>query len=437
MEKLLEMARKAADQAEAYAHEQVTDSVTFQDAKLHDIETNFLSGVSLRIVKGGRLGFAYTRNLIDRQELLDNALRSLGGGVEAPYEFPATRKTHNLDTYDPAVKALSGAELVEEADRICQSLKSSTSGEIMAATYTNRETLRIINTKGADLNRQCSEGGSFCEIFYPGTGSGFGGIRKGKGLDRMPESQLCEIACLYGRGLKAVEPKGGLMKVLFMPNSMITLLWRLAAGLSGRSIYENISPVAQKLGEKIYSEKLTVLDNPLDDKYPGSRAFDDEGTACAPLTLVDRGVLGSFYYDLNYAKKLGTASTGHGYRTGPWGGDPITLKPGPTLCHLFIKPGEASLEKLIGMMDRGLVVEGALGAHSGNIPNGDYSVGVSPGLYVENGEIMGRVKDAMVAGNIYQTLKDVVELGDTLYPAFGGAWVPPLLCDGVSVATKG
>jgi PmbA protein len=148
-------------------------------------------------------------------------------------------------------------------------------------------------------------------------------------------------------------------------------------------------------------------------------------------------VLKSFYYDLNYAKKSGTASTGHGYRTGPWGGDPVSLKPGPALTHLFVRPGTASLEQLVSMIDRGIIVEGALGAHSGNIPNGDYSVGVSPGLYVEKGEIVGRVKDAMVAGNIYQTLKNVVELGDTLSPTFSSAWAPPILCADVSVATKG
>ncbi len=67
---------------------------------------------------------------------------------------------------------------------------------------------------------------------------------------------------------------------------------------------------------------------------------------------------------------------------------------------------------------------------------GEHSIGVSPELYDEKGEIMGRVKDAMVAGYIYQTLKEVVELGDTLQPTFNRTWAPPILCDRVSVATK-
>ncbi len=436
MEKLLDMAKKAADQAEVYSADNISNSVSFQDAKLYNIETNFLSGVSLRIIKDGRLGFAYTRNLIDRQELLNNALRSLEGGVEAPYELPATTGIKKIDTYDPTSKTITSSELVEEAKRICGVVESKTTGEIMAVAFADRDSLRILNSKGTDVNRQSSIAGTYGSIIFPGSGSGIGRIHQSKRFDRMPDVLINEMSSLFGKGRKTVEPKGGRMKVLFMPDSMITLLWRITSGLSGRSIYENISPIADKMGQRIFSPKLTITDDPLNDNYPLARAFDDEGVFCKQLTLIDQGVLKSFYYDLKYAKKLGVASTGHGYRSGPWGGDPITTKPGPFPAHLFIKSGSATLAKLISMMDRGIIVEGALGAHSGNIPNGDFSVGVSPGLYVENGEIVGQVKDAMVAGNIYETLTNVVELGDTLYPSFGGAWVPPLLCDGVSVTTK-
>jgi PmbA protein len=436
MEKLLEMAKKAADQAEVYSTGYSSSSVSFQDAKLHDIETNFLSGVSLRIIKAGRLGFAYTRNLIDRQELLDNALHSLEGGVEAPYDLPSASQAKELDTCDPAVKDLTGAILLDEAKRVCSVLKSKSTGEITAVSFANQESLRIINSQGADISRKSTSAGTYGDIIYPGSGSGIGRYHLGKGFEPMPDALMDEMAGFFGKGQKTVKLDSGRMPVLFMPGSMITLLWRIISGLSGRSLYEKVSPAADKAGQRIFSQKLTITDDPLNDNFPGARPFDDEGVACQPLTLVDRGVLKGFYYDLKYAKKMGVASTGHGYRSGPWGGDPLTTKPGPFPSHLFIRPGAATLTRLISMMDRGIIVEGALGAHSGNIPNGDYSIGVSPGLYVEKGEIVGRIKDAMVTGNIYRTLDSVVELGDTLSPSFAGAWVPPLLCDGVSVTTR-
>lgn len=437
MEKLLEMAGKAADQAEVFSVEQTSNSVSFQAAKLYDIRTNFLSGVSLRIIKDGKLGFAYTRNLTDRQGLLDNALHSLQGGVEADYDLPDTRGGKELDAYDPETAKLTNKELVDEAKRISDILKIRTTGEISAGAYAGFDRLRLMNSQGADLGHRSSLAGAYSSVIFPGSGSGISRQIQGKVMGKMPEALIAEMADLFGKGQKTVQPKGGRMKVLFMPDSMITLLWRLSSGLSGRSVYEKISPNSARLGQRIFSPKLNIFDDPLNDAYPGTRAWDDEGVPCKKLPLVEQGVLKAFFYDLKYAKKLGASSTGHGYRGDIWGGDPVTAKPVPYLGHLFIEPGPASLAKLISLMDRGIIMEGAMGAHSGNIPNGDYCVGISPGLYVENGEIVGQVKDAMAAGNIYETLANVVEVGDTLSPSFEGAQVPPLLCDGVSVTTKG
>ncbi|MRR10452.1 TldD/PmbA family protein, partial [bacterium] len=379
MEQLLALAVTAADQAEVFCHEQVTDTVAYQDARLHDISTNYLSGFSLRIIKGGKLGFAYTRNLLDRQGLVDNALRSLGGGVEAGYALPADAPAGALDTYDDSVRALTGAQLVDEARRICGILKTRAAGEITVAVQTSRDSLRIINSSGADLAGRSTAAGTFADIIYPGSGSGIGRAHYAKRLEPMPDGMIDEMVELFGRGRTTVEPAGGRMRVLFMPGSMITLLWRLFSGLSGRSVYENISPLAGRAGQRLFSGQLTVVDDPLRDSVPGARAFDDEGTACRRRPLVEQGVVRDFYCDLNYGAKLGAASTGHGYRSG----DPVMARPGPALTHCFIEPGTATLSQLVAMMDRGIIVEGALGPHSGNIPNGDYSIGVSPGLYVE------------------------------------------------------
>ncbi|MCK4858335.1 MAG: hypothetical protein KAT58_10225 [candidate division Zixibacteria bacterium] len=101
-----------------------------------------------------------------------------------------------------------------------------------------------------------------------------------------------------------------------------------------------------------------------------------------------------------------------------------------------IEPGDKSLADLIQFMGTGLIVDAIQGAHSGNIPNGDYSVGIASGFYVENGEIIGRVKDAMIAGNIYDSLNRVIAVGDTLYPCHA-SWAPAILFDQVSVASYG
>ncbi len=438
MEKLLQMAKRVSDQAEVYSQESTYNSVSFQDSKLHDLDSVFQSGVSLRIIKDGKLGFAYTRNLINRQELLDNALTSLKGGVEANYQLPLTKEFPVLDTFEPSLENVSGGKMVEECARLCDLLNTQTDGEIFLGASSYIAQIRLINSEGTDVSFKSGTYEVQGSIIYPGSGSGIWRNYQAKRFEKTPDDLIREMIRLYQQSSKVVEPKGGRMKVLFMPNSLIALNWRILSGTSSKSVYDKISPIAGKIEGKIFDEKITIYDDPLNDKYPGARSFDDEGVVCQPLTLVEKGVLKSFYYDLNYGKKLNTPSTGHGYRTiiGFGSTDSIALKPGPVLAHMRIKPGDKSFSRLVKSMDRGIIVEGALGPHSGNIPNGDYSVGVSPGLYVENGEIVGRVKDAMVAGNVYQTLKQVVDISDTLYPSYWGAWVPPILCDYVNVATK-
>jgi PmbA protein len=436
MENLLGMAKRVCDRAEIYLTESTENSVSFENAKLHDIDSKFQSGISLRVIKDGRLGFAYTRNLVDREEFLQNAIDSLKGGARADYGFPFTKDIPGLDTYNPSVETLSNARLMDEGARVSDLLKSRTDGEISVTSFMSTQKTRIINSEGTDLSDRSTLCGTGSGVIYPGTGSGLRRIFKSKGFEETPDELLNEIIDLYRLSSNVVKPKSGKMKAIFMPNSMLALNWRLKSGTSSKSVYENTSPIAEKLGQKIFDEKLTIYDDPLNDMYPGARSFDDEGVACQPLTIIEKGVLKSFYYDLDNATKLNAQSTGHGYKGAMWGGDSISLKPQPSLAHMSLKTGGKSFSELVKLIDRGIILEGALGAHSGNIPNGDYSIGVNPGLYVENGEIIGRVKGVMAAGNVYETLKHVVEIGDTQYPCAGGGWMPPVLFDNVSFSAK-
>ena len=436
MEQLLQMAKSACDQAEIYSISYSDDTVFFENAKLNNIDSKVQSGVSLRIIKDGKLGFAYTRNLIDRNEFLRNALDSLEGGVGADYDFPLTQGPPMLDTFDPSIEKVSSSQMVEECARVCEIIKSQAECDIEMAAYTHAGTLRVLNSAGTDVSIKTGAYGIFGHMIYPGTAVGLYRFFENKTFAKMPDDLVKEMIDLYQASSKVVEPKGGRMKAMFMPNSMVTLIWRILSGTSSRSVYEKTSPVADKMEQKVFHDKITVYDDPLNDKRPGARSFDDEGTACRELTLIKDGVLKSLYYDLDYAKKLKAESTGSGYRTARWGGDPIGLKPTPSVSRFTVKPGNKSFADLVKSMDRGIIIESALGPHSGNIPNGDYSIGANPALYVENGEIVGRVKDAMVAGNVYETLKNVVDVGDTLYPSHDNAWVPVILCGDVSVATK-
>ena len=435
MEKLMEMAKRVSDQVEVYSLQQISDGVSFENAKLKDIESTDQAGISLRIVKDGKLGFSYTKNLLNREELLSNAVDSLTGGVEAPLDFPQTKVTPRLETYVASMEGLSNATLVEECTRVCEQLKSRTTGQINMSAHRAIGSRRLINSRGTDLSSTSSFYSLGAEILYPGSYAAIHRPLISKSFERASEEHLNFMLEMYNQSSSEITPPAGKMKVLFLPETLYALLWRLESATNGKNIYQKISPLLEKMGERIFDEKLTIVDDPLNDRLPGARGFDDEGIPCRPLTLIDRGILKTFYYDLFYAKKLNALPTGHGYKSAMWGGETVSLKPAPSLAHLHIKPGCQSFSELLRSMNRGVVIAGVMGAHSGNILNGDYSVGLSPGLYVERGEIVGRVKDAMVAGNIFDTLKNVIALEDTAHPGYGGVF-PAVLFDDVSVATK-
>jgi len=436
MERLMEMARKVSDGVEIYALEESGDSVSFENGTLKDIESHSQSGVSLRIIKEGQLGFAYTKNLINREEFLEDALESLKGKVEVQFDFPLTGHLPSLNTYDSSIESLSNRMMVGECQRVCEGLAPKTEGQVNVSAGRKRSRIRILNSRGTDISTRSSVCAFHTAIMFPNSYASIHRPWVNKRFKEVPDSNLQFILDTYNQSLREVHPKGGKLKVLFLPETLYALLWRVQSVTNGRNIYQRVSPVLGKLNEKTFDEKLTLYDDPLNDQVPDARGFDDEGMACQYFSVVEKGVLTHFYYDLYYAGKMGIPPTGHGFKGAMWGGETVSMKPSPSLEHLCIRPGGKSFHDLLRLMGEGIIVVGVMGAHSGNILNGDYSIGLSPGLYVERGEIVGHVKDAMAAGNIFDTMNHIIELEDTLHPASGGMF-PAILFDGVNVATKG
>lgn len=436
MEPLLERARRVSDQSEVFFQEQRSDSVSFENGLLKNIESGDQSGISLRLVREGRLGFAYTRNLRRPEELVQNALATLPAGVEARYAFPEGFPAPDGQAYDPAIEKLSNTQMVEEGQRLAAYLRERTDGQVNLTVYRSVTRLRLLNSRGSDLYWQTSNYGMHLSIMYPGSYNAVERSWVAKKFEPVPEELPAFLLYLYNASRSKVHPAGGRMKCLLLPETLYALIWRIQSAASGKNIFENISPLKGRIGEKIFAKDLTLVDDPLDSTRPNARGFDDEGTPCARYPIVEQGILRHYYFDLNYAEKLGVPPTGHGYRTAPWGGDAIATKPRPALEYLALAPGRRTFEELLRSIDRGVLVAGALGAHSGNIPNGDFSFGLAPGIYVEGGEIRGVLEEAMVAGNIYQVLQNVVDLEDRVHAASEG-YYPALLLDDVSVAIGG
>ena len=428
MERLLEIAKKQTDAVTVYNARYTVDTVRFENGRLKAADSHLNSGTALTVVKDGKQGFAYTRNLIDREGLVRDAVAALAGGVEASGPLPEQVKLPKLDT--EAESPGGNAALADECRRVVDYLSGRVKGPVFVLANWIAQDQRVLTSSDVDAACRSTTYVAFASVSYPGTNAGISRSISARSFTPFPEEDLRFISDTYNASEKEVKAASGRIPVLFLPFSAWALAWRLQEATDARNVYEKVAPVVGRIGERILSEKLTIADKPLDDSLPGARAFDDEGTPCRDLMLFEHGVLKNFYNDRFYARKTVTEPTGHGYR-----GD-ITDRPQASLDHLVISPGEHSFADMLKLMGRGVIAVMPLGAHSGNRLNGDYSIGLAPGLWVEDGAIVGMVKDSMVAGNVYEDLRNVIAVEDRIHDS-QGIRCPSLLLDNVSFTTRG
>lgn len=145
------------------------------------------------------------------------------------------------------------------------------------------------------------------------------------------------------------------------------------------------------------------------------------------MVFIQNGFLQHFYCDRTTGRQLGTSTTGNGFRPG------LGSYPTPGLFNFLIQPGTGSLLDLIQQLDDGLIVDQMLGG--GGSISGDFSINVDLGYRVQKGQIIGRVKDTMVAGNVYTALKQVVALGSDA-DWNGSCYTPSLIVEGLSITGR-
>jgi PmbA protein len=227
--------------------------------------------------------------------------------------------------------------------------------------------------------------------------------------------EIADKAIEYFRMAERIAPvRTGQMPIIFTPAGSAALLLSLALGLDGKNVLLGASPLRDKLGQAIADPRFTLTDDPWLDYGPNTMSFDDEGVPCRVTPLIEDGVLCNFVYDLDTAGRAGVQPTGHGARR--------------RYTNLVVRPGDTPYADMVRGIKQGLLVHEFLGLGQGNPINGEFSANVFLGYKIEDGEIVGRVKDVMLAGNAYDALKDIVAISRE-QERMGGpfTWFPGLL----------
>jgi PmbA protein len=193
--------------------------------------------------------------------------------------------------------------------------------------------------------------------------------------------------------------------IVFEPRTARSVLGDLFDAVSGSAIYRQASFLTGKLGEKIASENLTVVDDATMPGLFGSSPFDDEGVRTRRTVVVERGVLRSYLLNTYTARKLGLETTGNASRG-------LTGNAGVGPGNFFVEAGMRTPGEIIASVRSGLYVTELIGANT-NPVTGDYSAGAA-GMWIENGELAYPVSEITIAGNMKQMLMELAEIGSDL-----------------------
>ena len=444
-EMLMNAAVRIAEQVEIFELSTSETPVNFEANRLKQIQQRDYYSIALRIVKNNKIGYALSNGgasslLKNKQDsevvstLTNMAVETAKFGAPANYSFFQKHDYPQVAIFDQRTENTCVDDMLRLGNEIITKINEH-SPEIMCdATVTKKNRRMCISTSRGDesIYRKSTFGASVEGILTNGTDLLFVG-----------DSELsCQVffdsTALVNRVTKQLDRSRRQASittksfpVVFTPRGVVSAFYSpLAYAFNGKAVLEGTSPLQNRMNDIVFSDLLTLYDNPVIDYSSGSIPFDDEGIACRCTKLVDKGIVTNFIYDLQTAAAAQTNSTGNGKRNGAG-------LPKPGINYFVIEKGNLLFKDMVSGMKEGLVIDELMGAEQGNIMGGDFGGNILLGYKVENGEIVGRVKDAMLSGNIYNVFKQQIEIGNEIRDVDGITRTPPIYCPSLPISTRG
>lgn len=433
--------KRGADEAEAFAYEGLTTTVAIERGQIAKSSRIIDRGLGVRTVVNKAVGFSYTNILTDKTAIEETVLKALKSARASKPDkdwqgFPTRKPLAQVkNTFDKAICELSPEDLVKTASIMLDACEKTDKRVFpveggAGASHLARAIANSNGVVGFDCGTivECSlatlaqESGEVTPICFE-----FNAERLYK-ID--PEWVGSEAARQAVSALRAKRVETKSMKVVFAHFALQQLLYyTLMDAVKADCVQRNQSALQGKIGEKIASEAVTIYDDGLLDGGLRTWKFDGEGVPQQKTIVVDKGVLRSYLYDTYTAKKEGKESTGNAFRAG------YPSTPQIEATNFCFASGKKSPEELIGGIDEGLLVFSVQGAHSSNPASGEFSVVATPAWKIEKGKIAHAVKGAMIAGNIFDALKNISALANNARK-IGQLVAPWMLVEKVKVIGK-
>lgn len=410
---------RPGEQVEAFAARGRQTDVVVYEGRIESLSTATSQGLGVRVVVGGREGFAYAGSLDDGvvAETLGEARDNAGFGSTdeflglavpdgvAPAELSLWRD--ELATVPVAAKVDLALELerrVRAGDRRIRSVQSAAYGD------TASESALATSTGMAAATRRTGCYLAAVAVAAEGDDSQVGvGYSVGRAPSELDMAEAVDDAVERSTSmLGAVKPPSGRMPVVFDRRVTVALLQILAGTLSGDAVLKGRSLFASRVGEQVAAPGLTLVDDPTDERAYGASVFDSEGLACRRNVLIADGVLQGFAYNTYAGRRAGVASTASAVRGG------FRATPAIGCRALILAPGEEDEAAIMARIGDGVLVRSISGVHSGvSVVSGDFSVGAE-GRMIRGGQPAEPVREMTIASTLQRMLAGVVAVGNDL-----------------------
>ena len=408
---------------------------------------NATRGLSLRGLYQGKMGYAATEAFDDVavEQLVSAVIESaeLTEDDDVQEIYHGNEEYPDIDNYQPELDQVPEErklQLIKEIEKKALAMDDRITALNYNAISTSSGETRIVNrvissgaARGLDLRYK--DNMAFCYASATAkagervaTGSSFKVTRNFEELDAEAIAREAVDEAIFM--LDGAPVKSGTYRALIHAKCMPDLLGVFSSVFSAENAQKGMSLLAGKEGEMIASEKVTLMDDPLLPGGLDSKPFDDEGVATRTKAVIEKGRLTTLLHNLKTARKAGVKTTGNAAKGGYAGA--VNVKP----TNFFIAPGEKTLEEMMQDMGDGLVITEVSGMHAGaNAISGDFSL-IAQGYTVKDGKKDKPVEQITVAGNFYQLLKNIREVGSDL--CFPGSAVgsPTVDVGEISVAGK-
>ncbi len=409
--------KKGAAEAEAYVYEGQATNIGIELGQINKTNRIVDRGLGIRVIADKAVGFAYT-NVINSSNAIDGIIAKALNAAKASKPDPdwkglPEKKDYASPekTFDDKIVTVKSEELVNVA-----SIMLSSAGQVdkrvlpieggIGVAYISNAVANSNGISGFDRGTmvECSiatvakDGNSVTPVCFEFNAS------RSYEVDPVWVGKEAAKLAVSALKTKSVETKS--TTIILTQFALQDLFANtLINAVRADNVQRNQSPFKGKIGEKVSSENLTIHD---DGFFPGGLrtwVFDGEGVPHQKTTVIEKGVLRSFLYDSYSAKKDGRESTGNAGRAG------YLSTPSIDTTNFRVLPGNKTANEMISEVDDGLIVYYLQGAHSSNPVSGEFSVVATPAWKIKKGEITHCSRGVMLAGNIFEVLKNISLVG--------------------------